>query len=665
MSPVTRRDLIKQGGVVGAGLALGGVALPSAAQGVEIVPIQGPWPTLFELDPGGSAQLQTSSGTTTVELIDVVHRMEPDYYTGQAPGNRIHAAATVRVKVNGSPVTLLCRPAQLPVTVGGVRLYVETTYEWAHSPGQRSPLPDVTRAVRFSAVAAGATWGPSDVVFPIADYRWRSGTYQNTWLSLVPFNNNYYYHRGEDLGAIPDRLPVVAVRDAVVISAPIPGQPADSNPVFLDIGSGAVLRYSHMNIDSIRPDIVPGKALARGEAFAKTGQTFNGLPTQFAPHLHVDLRLDDVRASPYPTYIESYFRTYNDKVLAIAGGFGFTLANQDYVLDATRSVARPGQQITSYEWRLHTGVIVNGPTATLRFATPGLYSEELIVRTATGDEDRDFITVRVYAPTVNKTIANGWAYYSPARNIVPGTPVLFWNKLRQVSNAKINFGDGSPQVSIGTQTTHAYAAAGLYRVTISGSGPNGEPATVRMRVRVNPGGGETVLFSDNFSDGNAVGWTAQLGSWSVVSDGTQGPVYRQASSGTSGYSTAGQTTWANYAVEAKVKSNEFPAGSAAGIMGRFKDADNYYWLRLKQTGNVQFYRQVNGVITLLKQAPITVQSNQWYTLKLTFNGTSITGYVDGVQHISINDGLVPNGKIGVRSYQQSFSVDDVVVTAVS
>jgi hypothetical protein len=63
-----------------------------------------------------------------------------------------------------------------------------------------------------------------------------------------------------------------------------------------------------------------------------------------------------------------------------------------------------------------------------------------------------------------------------------------------------------------------------------------------------PAGTQTVLFTDDFEDGNANGWTVFGGSWSVVIDGTR--VYRQ-SSGSSKYrSGAGSSAWTDYSVEA-------------------------------------------------------------------------------------------------------------------
>jgi hypothetical protein len=170
---------------------------------------------------------------------------------------------------------------------------------------------------------------------------------------------------------------------------------------------------------------------------------------------------------------------------------------------------------------------------------------------------------------------------------------------------------------------------------------------------------EDPVFDENFESGNFDEWTHEDGSWDIVQDGTN--VYKQMSAGTTALSFVGDTAWADYTVEAKVKANELPVYSASGIMARYVDANNNYWLRLHQSGLVQLYKKVGGVTTLLQEASLQVQHNKWYTLKLELNGNQLKGYVDGVLKISTTDNSLTNGCIGVKSYQQSFSIDEVNV----
>src|SRR5262249_6291633 len=68
----------------------------------------------------------------------------------------------------------------------------------------------------------------------------------------------------------------------------------------------------------------------------------------------------------------------------------------------------------------------------------------------------------------------------------------------------------------------------------------------------------TTLFSDDFSDGNANGWTpTNAAEWSVVSDGTEFTYHRAASAATWNDSLIGQYSWTDTSVEATVKVNRW------------------------------------------------------------------------------------------------------------
>lgn len=170
----------------------------------------------------------------------------------------------------------------------------------------------------------------------------------------------------------------------------------------------------------------------------------------------------------------------------------------------------------------------------------------------------------------------------------------------------------------------------------------------------------STLFSDNFEAGTSSNWTAVNGSWGVVTDGSK--VFKQTGTSSEGLVYAGNATWTDYSVEAKVKLYDLASTAASGIMARYTDSNNYYLLRLHQSGQLQLYKKINGTFTQLQVASTSLVTNTTYTLKLTLNGTSLTGYLNGVQLISVTDNSLSGGKIGARSYLQTVSIDDVVVT---
>jgi hypothetical protein len=121
-----------------------------------------------------------------IRLLAVRHHHWPNRHLADAPNHQVYQSAEVEVEVDGTRATLWARPFEAPQRVNGLRLYVETTRDWACTP-QLDPLPPVEGDVRLACVAEGMPWGPSALRFPLRQYRWQANTYRNTWRALVPY----------------------------------------------------------------------------------------------------------------------------------------------------------------------------------------------------------------------------------------------------------------------------------------------------------------------------------------------------------------------------------------------------------------------------------------------------------------------------------------------
>lgn len=236
------------------------------------------------------------------------------------------------------------------------------------------------------------------------------------------------------------------------------------------------------------PSATVGSQVERGQVMGRTGSAWKGERSQQNdPHVHLGLTLNDTDVSLFPSLVEAYFRDYDDAMLALAGGYGFVMAGDDYVLDGSRSLPRPGRKIVSHRWRLHDGRELDGVRHAVKFERPGFFAEELIVRADDGSEERDAVHVRVYEPRVSQAITFGWLHYSPAREIRPGTTVTFWNRLTKTDGAaRIDFGDGSEPQAITREISHVYRQPGLFTVALTARGVTGEPALLKVRLRVEP-----------------------------------------------------------------------------------------------------------------------------------------------------------------------------------
>jgi galactosylceramidase len=146
------------------------------------------------------------------------------------------------------------------------------------------------------------------------------------------------------------------------------------------------------------------------------------------------------------------------------------------------------------------------------------------------------------------------------------------------------------------------------------------------------------------------------------------------------YTIIGDAHWKDYEVSADVYLNP---GDSAGVMGRviyvgsgFRNVPKGYFLNLSDTGqcdlvlirgtklrkndpggdaeqqalfkaqqdNGQTGEKNLGAALVSKIAP-----NQWHNLKLRFEGTRITGFVDGIQVLSASDDTYSQGMAGLRA----------------
>jgi pectate lyase len=188
-------------------------------------------------------------------------------------------------------------------------------------------------------------------------------------------------------------------------------------------------------------------------------------------------------------------------------------------------------------------------------------------------------------------------------------------------------------------------------------------ATGFAAVVAGPSAYADTLFSDNFEDGNANGWSSSGGSWSVVSDGSL--VDRQ-SNATSERARhfAGSASWTNYVVQARVKPVSFNGTGVVAIAARAVSSTRMYRLALTNANRVELQAMNGSAITVLGALSFTVSTSTFVTVRLQVNGSAISGSVNGTQVGSANDTSNAAGRIGLFTEFASASFDDVTVDTV-
>lgn len=193
---------------------------------------------------------------------------------------------------------------------------------------------------------------------------------------------------------------------------------------------------------------------------------------------------------------------------------------------------------------------------------------------------------------------------------------------------------------------------------------SGGTAKVAATVATEPAG-PRLLFSDDFEDGGGK-WKVTSGKYQVVAmDGSQR--YRLIHKGNDKVprSTAGESSWTDYTIQAKLRVGDLEDGGSASLLARYQDTYRWYGLGYtKQHGAWRiFIRRDNGEGQLGMGPAFRFDPNRYYALKVELKGPVLKLYVDDVLQVTATDSTYPRGKIGFHAWKTTAYLDDVSVTA--
>ncbi|NOU87603.1 DUF1080 domain-containing protein [Paenibacillus sp. LMG 31460] len=173
------------------------------------------------------------------------------------------------------------------------------------------------------------------------------------------------------------------------------------------------------------------------------------------------------------------------------------------------------------------------------------------------------------------------------------------------------------------------------------------------------------LLNDDFELGNLNEWKDINGwkTWNIVEDGGANHAYYN-SDDTKGALklVAGQSEWNDYSVSADVKVDAWK--SEAGLIARYKDSLNYYYVSYNSQYNIlQICRVQNGTQTVLANKTLASSPTvgMYHQVSFTVQGSSLFAFLDGELVVSATDTSFAKGKIGFYAHMQKVSFDNVKV----
>ena len=166
-------------------------------------------------------------------------------------------------------------------------------------------------------------------------------------------------------------------------------------------------------------------------------------------------------------------------------------------------------------------------------------------------------------------------------------------------------------------------------------------------------------FGDDFSSG----LDELSGEWLVeeVIDGPESYLSGLQQRDTSGDARAViGTPVPNQQLTARMRVDSFgaaPQSAWVGLIARYVDANNFYYVSIRRTGQIQIRRIVNGVVSVLASANFTAAIRQYYEVRFLVINDQLQLYVDGALVASAHDGAIASGRYGLTTYRSKANWD--------
>lgn len=470
----------------------------------DLAPID-PILKVVDLDVGESVEVTLSNGKkSTVKLLSLDERVDSI--------REAVREAKVAVEVDGQRVDLVSATYHLPVQTGQVQIDCSITRGYNTNGTASSWGLDKAARIRLWPAGSPLTQ-PGTFIYPVKQRWFATYTQMANEPTYVdggepPTKRNIYYHSGLDIGGSEGQVEVIAATDALVVSSgeQILDEYRRDTPartrydvVYLLDGRGWFYRYSHFQ--KIDPHVVPGRYVKMGERLGLLGKEGG---SGGWTHLH----FEPVARQPsgkwgtqegYAFLWEAYLREHKPAVIAVARPHHLIRAGESVELDGSRSWAHSGK-IAEYRWTLSNGQTSREPRFRQTYDKPGVFSEVLEVRDASGKAAYDFAVVQVHDPArpAERPPTIHAAYY-PTLGIKPGEPVTF--KVRSFGAKDCeetwNFRDGTAAVKVHSDgnanqhapdgyaaTTHSFSKPGSYLVRVERTSPPSYPAIAHLHVTV-------------------------------------------------------------------------------------------------------------------------------------------------------------------------------------
>lgn len=172
------------------------------------------------------------------------------------------------------------------------------------------------------------------------------------------------------------------------------------------------------------------------------------------------------------------------------------------------------------------------------------------------------------------------------------------------------------------------------------------------------------MVQEDLEDGAASGWVAQPNSTFTVASANGTRVYRQTNTASGASAIYQSADWDRQSIQADVTPRAYAAAAGDrwfGLMVRYTDALNHYYITVRNSNTIQLRRMQNGVFTTLASAPLQVALNRTYPLRLEAHQQQLRAFVDGRLVLSVLDNALTHGRPGITMYRTQADFDNLIL----
>lgn len=172
------------------------------------------------------------------------------------------------------------------------------------------------------------------------------------------------------------------------------------------------------------------------------------------------------------------------------------------------------------------------------------------------------------------------------------------------------------------------------------------------------------LAQDDFQDGDAIGWSTTPGSSFAVASSGAFRFYRQSSLAGNSAALWQNTIGNDQSIQGDITPRAFEGADRwFGLVARYSDINNYYYVTARSGGGVQLKRMRAGTFVTLGSAALPVAVGTTNRIRLEAVGDHVRVLVNDWPVIRVRDATLSGGRPGLMTYKARADFDNVLVNA--